>query len=236
MNMKSIISMVIALALVLGSMGSTIAETESTGLTETTESTESVSLETTNSSLAGSFSAVPMADEKKKDDYQYIMGESRINAATLAAYAFSRNPAPKLDAEVTLEQLAQTYIEEGALEGVRGDIAFCHALLATNNFAYGNDPDLDAKQNNYGALFGQWFNPRGGVRAHIQHLKAYASTDAITQKLIDPRFDYVTRGRAPLWVNLGGNWSDEKDYGDRILNIYEAVARYFDTEYMPKGN
>jgi hypothetical protein len=64
------------------------------------------------------------------------------------------------------------------------------------------------------------------VRAHIQHLKAYASTDPVIQDIVDPRFRFITRGVAPLLALLGGRWSAELNYGDRILalvrRLYEA--------------
>ena len=38
--------------------------------------------------------------------------------------------------------------------------------------------------------------PQLGIRAQVQHLKAYATTDALKNACIDPRFKYVTRGCA----------------------------------------
>ncbi len=37
------------------------------------------------------------------------------------------------------------------------------------------------------------------------------------QEIVDPRFRFVTRGIAPLVSQLGGRWSADLQYGDRIL-------------------
>ena len=36
--------------------------------------------------------------------------------------------------------------------------------------------------------------PQLGIRAQVQHLKAYASTVDLKNECVDPRFKYVTRG------------------------------------------
>lgn len=55
---------------------------------------------------------------------------------------------------------------------------------------------------------------RTGIRAQVQHLKAYACEDALNQDLVDTRFDMVTRGSAPYveWLGQqenpnGGGWA-----------------------------
>jgi hypothetical protein len=45
--------------------------------------------------------------------------------------------------------------------------------------------------------------PQLGIRAQVQHLKAYASTDRLMNACIDPRFKYVTRGCAEYVEWLG---------------------------------
>ncbi len=45
--------------------------------------------------------------------------------------------------------------------------------------------------------------PQLGIRAQVQHPKAYASTDKLRNERIDSRFRYVTRGCAPYVEWLG---------------------------------
>ena len=46
---------------------------------------------------------------------------------------------------------------------------------------------------------------RTGLKAQVQHLKAYASTQPILHPpIVDTRFDKVTRGCAPYLTDLNG--------------------------------
>ena len=134
-----------------------------------------------------------------------IVGAAVATAAQMALYSRSKNAAPQLTS-CTLEELAQMFLEEGKAEGVRGDIAFAQSLKETGFFKYGGI--VLPTQNNYagiGALNGNatgqaatFPSPRVGVRAQIQHLKAYANTAPLVNECVDPRFHLVTRGSAPF--------------------------------------
>lgn len=138
-----------------------------------------------------------------------IMGESVATEAQLLEYLAENNPA-------ALEEFADLpglYLEEGKAEGVRGDAAFCMACKETGFFKFGGD--VKKNQNNFCGLGatghgnpGHSFNShRLGVRANIQHLKAYGSTEPLVGECIDPRFRYVSRGVALTFENLAGKWA-----------------------------
>ena len=64
----------------------------------------------------------------------------------------------------------------------------------------------------------------------MQHLKAYASTDALKNTCIDPRFRYVTRGCAVYveWLGQkenpdGKGWATGTGYGEKILTILKGI-------------
>ena len=72
--------------------------------------------------------------------------------------------------------------------------------------------------------------PQLGIRAQVQHLKAYASTDALKNACIDLRFKYVTRGCAEYaeWLGQkensdGKGWAAEAGYGEKILSILKGI-------------
>lgn len=44
---------------------------------------------------------------------------------------------------------------------------------------------------------------RTGVRAQVQHLKAYATADPLAQECVDDRYEYVQKGSAPYVQWLG---------------------------------
>lgn len=128
--------------------------------------------------------------------------------------------------------LPKLYREEAAIEGVNHDVAFCQMCVETGFLRFGSD--ISPSQNNFASLGtvgggseGASFpSARIGVRAHIQHLKAYASLEPLVQELVDPRFRFVTRGVAPLVDQLSGRWAADLKYGSRILatvrRLYEA--------------
>jgi hypothetical protein len=64
---------------------------------------------------------------------------------------------------------------------------------------------------------------RDGVRAHIQHLKAYASTDTLRMQKVDARFDYVQRGSAKNYFDLTGKWAVDPKYGTKLQSILERL-------------
>ncbi len=130
--------------------------------------------------------------------------------------------------------VARLYRDEGANEGIRYDIAFAQMCVETDFLRFGGM--TKPNQNNFGGLGTVGGNPEGasfpsariGVRAHIQHLKAYANTEPLREEIVDPRFHLVTRGIAPSIEDLTGRWSADLNYSDRILSVlrqlYEAAG------------
>ncbi|EGN39804.1 hypothetical protein HMPREF0993_01496 [Lachnospiraceae bacterium 5_1_57FAA] len=66
-----------------------------------------------------------------------------------------------------------------------------------------------------------------GLRAQVQHLKAYASDEELKSECVDNRFKYVTRKCAPYveWLGIqenpeGKGWAAEAKYGMSIMNSY----------------
>lgn len=167
-----------------------------------------------------------------------IMGKAKASAQQMALFARSKNAEPQLPA-CSLEQLAQFFLEEGEAEGVRGDVAFAQSLHETGFFKYGGI--VLPTQNNYagiGALNGNatgqaatFPDPRTGVRAQIQHLKAYASTEPLVNACVDPRFSLVTRGSAPYveWLGAADNpngkgWAvPGSGYGANVVKLLSQI-------------
>lgn len=167
-----------------------------------------------------------------------IMGKAQATAQQMALFCRSKNSTPQLTS-CSLEQLAEMFIEEGEAEGVRGDVAFAQSLHETGYFKFGGI--ALPTQNNYagiGALNGNatgqaasFPDPRTGVRAQIQHLKAYASTEALVNECVDPRFSLVARGVAPYveWLGAADNpqgrgWAvPGAGYGANIVKLLGQI-------------
>ncbi len=167
-----------------------------------------------------------------------IMGKAEATAEQMTAFCLSKNAEPKLPS-CTVAELARLFIEEGETEGVRGDVAFAQSLHETGYFKFGGI--VLPEQNNYGGLgalngnsVGQaasFPDPRTGVRAQIQHLKAYASTEALVNECVDPRFSLVARGVAPYveWLGAADNpngrgWAvPGSGYGGKIAALLKQI-------------
>lgn len=162
------------------------------------------------------------------EDNKSILGKSEVAADKLYNVLVKKNPKV-LD---KFKDIAKLYIEVSNRYGICGDIAFCQAMWETGWLKFGGD--VLPGQNNFagigtvgGGVKGASFETvKDGVIAHIQHLYAYASKNQLPtgEKLIDPRFNLVTRGSAIKWIDLNGKWAvPGKDYGQNILKIYKEI-------------
>ena len=163
-----------------------------------------------------------------------IIGTPLASQEQCVDYLLSVNPTPAIS--VTPRELVSYYYEEGTREGIRPDVAFAQALKETGFFRYGGTVTPD--QNNYCGLGTTSATVKGayfatsqlGVRAHIQHLLAYASTREPIQPVVDPRYDLVRNvyGTNTLghWQDLNGRWAVPGDsYGQSILSMFRAILR-----------
>lgn len=164
-----------------------------------------------------------------------ITGTPLASQQQCVNYLLSVNPSPRIS--VSPEELVSYYYEEGQREGIRPDVAFVQALKETGFFGYGGTVTPD--QNNYCGLGttsatvkGAYFtSSKMGVRAHIQHLLAYASTRKPTEPVVDPRYTLVrsTYGSRTLgrWQDLNGRWAvPGYSYGQSIMSMYRTMLRY----------
>lgn len=161
---------------------------------------------------------------------EFIMGVGRATQAQMEAHLDGVNR----EALQNFPDIAELYIEEAAKEGVNHDIAFCQMCLETGNLQFGNQ--VNANQNNFcglGALDGgdegaSFNDVRTGVKACIQHLKAYGDDDAIADPpVVDPRFNLVGRGSATTVYDLAGKWASDPKYGEKIITILKRVNDVF---------
>ena len=176
------------------------------------------------------------------DSLTAIMGKPAVTADQMKAYLKKKNPS----VPQSVLDMIPLYISEGEAEGVRGDIAFAQSCLETGNFTFSGSA-VTLPQNNFCGLgvtqrgkAGLSFeSPQLGIRAQIQHLKAYASTDKLRNERIDPRLRYVTRGCAPYteWLGQkenpqGKGWAAGEKYGEKILSILKAIVSEGKVQFM----
>lgn len=164
-----------------------------------------------------------------------IMGESSASAKQMVAYFTSvdaRYPESVYESKgaPTIDAFAQIVVEEAQAEGVKAEIVFCQAMKETGWLRFGGSVKPD--QCNFaglgatgGSVSGAVFpDVRTGIRAQVQHLKAYASTDPLVNKCVDPRFSYVKRGSATTLASLNGKWAvPGNHYGEDIFEMFNGL-------------
>lgn len=158
-----------------------------------------------------------------------IAGASAIDAADIARFIARYNPTFDPD-------IAQAYIDLGAVYGIKGDVAICQAIVETGWFTFTGGTAVTPEQHNYCGLGVIRRGHRGasfstisdGVRAHLQHLYAYITSAPLPEgePCLDPRFSLVARGCASTWHDLNGRWAANPAYGSRILDVYSRLIDF----------
>lgn len=150
--------------------------------------------------------------------------------ASYPAEALSAGDAP------TIRDFCAQLYEEAADEGIRPELVFCQAMKETGWLRFGGR--VNVSQFNFagiGAVDGgttsaSFSSVREGLRAQVQHLKAYAvkgvTKSALAHVCVDPRFSLVTTGSAEYvqWLGIkenpqGRGWATGKGYGCQIVSL-----------------
>lgn len=165
--------------------------------------------------------------------YTKIKGKAVASVEQMREYVRKENPS----VNQSVLDMVPLYLSEGEAEGVRGDIAFAQSCLETGNFGFSGSA-VTLKQNNFcgmgvtsnGIKGNSFETAQLGIRAQMQHLKAYACTADLANGNVDPRFKYVARGVAPYveWLGIqenpqGKGWAAGAGYGAKIVAILKDM-------------
>jgi uncharacterized coiled-coil protein SlyX len=173
-----------------------------------------------------------------------VIGDPELSAEQMAAWFDARGARYRLMGGTTIAQLAQLYVEEGAAERVRPELAFVQAILETGSFG-------NAVDNNFAGIgacdscTGQipFSSPREGVRGQIQMLRNYADPGSRAANLANPpsapiygsdptraanAYDtFFAKGRVPTWNLMGnGNWATDPGYAPKVLTLYFQLMSF----------
>ena len=178
----------------------------------------------------------------KSQELYYVSGSRYASADSLIA-AFKASGARYPAAELarggagSVEEFCRIVYEESVAEGIRPQVVFCQAMLETGWLRFGGDVSIG--QFNFaglgavgsGAAGASFPDVRTGIRAQVQHLKAYANNEALNNACVDPRFSYVTRGVSEYvqWLGIPNNptgkgWAATDGYGMNIVSMIEQYG------------
>lgn len=169
-----------------------------------------------------------------------IMGESTVTVNQMVGlFQSARRKYPsktyKKKGAKDIKRFCEIVLEECKKEGVKAEVLFAQICLETGYLQFGGQ--VNVSQCNFGGLGatddganGATFpNVRIGIRAQVQHLKGYASKEALNQKCVDPRFVYLAsrRGTAKYVQKLGnGNWATDPNYAPKLMNLIQLMKTY----------
>ncbi|WP_396020504.1 N-acetylmuramoyl-L-alanine amidase [Clostridium botulinum] len=165
-----------------------------------------------------------------------IIGQPQLTQEQALNYFKSRNSEKS---DQAIKNFISIVWQEANLEGIKPDVVFIQIMKETNFLRFTGD--VKECQNNFagigatgGGVSGAYFkDTRTGVRAVVQHLKAYCSNEELRTSCVDPRFTYVKRGISPYveWLGIGENpnypdqgWAADNNYGKSIASMMQ-VAR-----------
>ena len=146
--------------------------------------------------------------------------------STVGDHSYPANSYKDKGADSILEFCKILYEEAGA-EGVCPEVLYAQVMKETGYLKFGNLVQPD--QCNFGGLGAtgpghpgySFASVREGLRAQVQHLKAYATTEPLSNSCVDPRFSYVARGCAPKTTDLNGRWAVPGiGYGESLNAIF----------------
>lgn len=181
------------------------------------------------------------AEEAIADGQYPIMGESSVTVQEMVDYfqasgkAYPSEELAEGGAD-SIETFCQMYYDEASAEGVRPEVAFAQTMKETGFLQYGGDASIE--QFNFAGLGttgggvpgNSYPDVRTGIRAQIQHLKAYATADALAQECVDDRYEYVKKGAAPYveWLGQQENpeglgWATGDNYGYDIVEMIKEM-------------
>lgn len=165
----------------------------------------------------------PLEKEVPLSPSLFIMSQGQMSADRLCDFFFEQNPAGD---QIRVRRLASFYIAESQVEGVNHDVAFVQMCLETGFLRFGGL--VTVEMNNFCGLgsigSGQpglhFSDEQTGIRAHVQHLKGYGSSEGLVGVLVDPRYKYVNpKGKAPTIHGLAGTWASDREYGVKLEKL-----------------
>ena len=172
-----------------------------------------------------------------------ISGESSVTVDQMVKY-FKQSKCTYPSKELSMggakdiKNFAKIVLEEANAEDIKAEVVFCQVMKETGWLQFGGDASI--KQFNFaglgatgGGVKGDSFKDvRTGIRAQVQHLKAYASTAELKNKCVDVRFDYVERNSAPYveWLGIpdnpnGGGWAAAENYGKDLVTMIKNLKK-----------
>lgn len=175
--------------------------------------------------------------QASETDINIISNKGNIKVQHMQEWARSKK------ATETFVSLASKYLELGEKHGgVNPVLAYVQSAVETGFGKFGgvidesyNNPcgmktkdGGDDKDPNAHQRFSSW---NEGISAHLDHLALYAGAEGYPRKEThDPRHFGFILGKAKTAKELSGVWATDKNYGDKIVRLYNEIKQIADND------
>jgi hypothetical protein len=154
-----------------------------------------------------------------------ITGQSVLDSEQLTSWWEGLRRGQPAGLHQDVAYVIALYLDEGATEGVRGDLAFAQAIHETGYFT-----SADVGRNNFagivhpdGVSAGATFpDVATGIRAHVQLLKKFAAGNGTPLATLD--VTPPAGARARTWADLASTWASDPSYWTSIASIYRDMS------------
>ena len=172
------------------------------------------------------YQKIPAGGSSKQFDQSRRIDDTQSYVTKEGIIKYVKNQNPKVDS-ATLSKLIDTYFDEARDEGINLDIAIAQMLHATNYLRNRMTTRNYAGLSTNGVRWnGSFSDMSTGVKAHIQHLKGYVSTNRPVP-CVDPRYDILAEkgywGQVKTFDGLFRAWSPSPAYGNEINRILNGL-------------
>jgi hypothetical protein len=158
--------------------------------------------------------------------YLHLLDQPQISEKQIIAFLTKNNSSLERD---YVEKIAKLYCTESKLESINTAIAVAQMALETGFLQFNGS--VKKTQNNFAGIGCIRENHRGhsfatieeGIRAHIQHLKAYASPFPLCTPYVDPRYIIVQKskffGKLKTIGDLTKIWAMDENYENKLTKL-----------------
>jgi hypothetical protein len=174
-------------------------------------------------------------------DYLYLLGQPKISEKQALYFLIKNNSELS---QKYVENIVKIYFKECHVESINVAAAIAQMALETGFLKFGGA--IQRHQNNFAGMGSVYDTQRGlsfatteeGIRAHIQHLKSYASNGPLNNPCVDPRRKFIQKsphfGKVKTVYDLSGVWAADGDYGEKLAKIIRNLLSFeVHDEYLP---
>jgi hypothetical protein len=166
-------------------------------------------------------------------DYFNLLGQSKISEKQVTHFLIKNNS--ELSRKY-VENIVRIYFKECQMESINVAAAIAQMALETGFLRFGGA--IQRHQNNFAGMGSVYDTHRGlsfstaeeGIRAHIQHLKTYASNEPLSNPCVDPRRKFIQKsphfGKVKTVYDLSGIWATDGDYGEKLAKIIRNLLNF----------